>query len=84
MEEEDGRPGARAVQFGPQDAARGVFTPSLRRLHPPECARPMALPKHFRAPSWRFLCIARVGDHELRVPTYLFQIEEKNENVPGK
>ena len=134
MEEEDGRPGARALhtgvpgdrfsslgwlQTGPYDAPGGVFTPSLPpHLFPKNAVilsedrrlatavegpafHPLNPPKHFRAPSLRFLLVARVGEQESWVsgvsvfasesfepqdmtPTRKFQIEEKNENVPGK
>jgi len=50
MDEEDGRPGARAAQTGLIDAPRGALTLPLH--HPPQ---------HFRAPSLRFLFAARVG-----------------------
>jgi len=72
MEEEDGRPGARAEHHGPPDAPRDVPALSL----PIASRNPMNL----GAPS---LLALETWDN-FRTCTALLQNEEKNENVPGK
>ena len=71
MDEEDGRPGARAVKSGPLDAHRDVLT----------------LPLQFNddhSERWvPQVSLLRPGTN-LRAFTDLLQNEEKNENVPGK
>ena len=68
MEEEDGRPGARATQTGPSNAPCGVPTLSLPiNLH-----------------QTVILSAAKDLLFQSPAPKDLFQNEEKNENVPGK
>jgi len=98
MEEEDGRPGARATQTGvpsdrssslgwsqtgPPDAPYGVPTPSLQipTCHSERSEEP-AFQLRTVAPHLAFEMWVRFPN--LRTPISLFQIEENNENVPGK
>ena len=92
MEEEDGRPGARAVQTAASDAHGGVGALSLPTTRAenndavilsggcPNATAPEGPAFIARVPHVSFL---RPG-WDFRTPADLYQIEEKNENVPGK
>ena len=94
MDEEDGRPGARAVHSGPIDARRGVSAPSLRtRRHDPaqDDNQPQILrlrsPKATSAQDDNSISDARLpfcDRSRSPHPIALIQKEENHENLPGK
>jgi hypothetical protein len=96
MDEEDGRPGAKAAKSGRADALKDALPPSLR--HSSAFLTDGKLPSRLPLTDSSGLQNGRVGEHRLGL--YLApsnqnnmgrrqlappQVEEKkNENVPGK
>jgi hypothetical protein len=92
MDEEDGRPGPRARQFGPFDVPMDVLVRSLRRSRLiPEQASPhrrVAIANIYSRQSFPAIQpTSNPAPRHGRGPAKAFawqQVEEHHENVPGK